>query len=88
VLLWTGYPEVVVDGLHHGRRKFLGGEAITAANNPGEGFQATVAFVHAFVQSVHNIEVQRFTTTAGLFGPVQHRDVANAWGERLQETPG
>ena len=70
--------QIVVHRFHHGRREFFGGEAITAANNPGEGFQATVAFVHAFVQSVHNIEVQRFTTTAGLFSPVQHRDVADA----------
>ena len=37
------------------------------------------------MQRVHNVEVQWFTATAGLFGPVQHRDVANSCGKRLHK---
>ena len=63
--------EVIVDGLDHGRREFLGREAVAAADHlepaPGEG--------HG------DVEEERLADGAGLLGPVEDRDLLDGLGQ-------
>ena len=58
--------EVLVDGIDHGRSEFLAGKTVAAADD-GE--------IGAVGESGFDVEVKRFTETAGFFGTVEDGDL-------------
>ena len=57
---------MLVDGIDHGRSKFLTGKTVAAADD-GE--------IGAVGESGFDVEVKRFTETAGFFGAVENGDL-------------
>ncbi len=68
---------VVIYGFDHGRIEFLGGEPVTAADDPGP--------FAVFHKSGADILVQGFADGTGFLGPVNHRQGLHGRGQRAQK---
>ena len=58
-----GLFQVVVDGFHHRRSEFLGGEAVAAADH-AERLSLPYRSFRSFVQRVDYVQIQRFANRA------------------------
>ncbi len=73
VVLGLGRRELVEDGLHHGRRELLGGQAVAAADHLGEG-EGEGALREALAEGREDVLVQRLARGARLLGAVEDGD--------------
>src|SRR6185369_9362281 len=85
VVFRFGFFEVVQYRFGHGRGEFLGTQAVAAADDGGVAFEAEFAVGHGFADGGADVQVERFTQGAGLFGAVQDGDAFDGFGEGLDE---
>jgi len=78
--------ELVEDGLDHGGGEFLGGEAVAAANDLGQGGE--VARGDALGEGGEDVLEQRLAIGARLFGPVKYGNGLGRLGQRFKEILG
>ncbi len=70
VVLRSGLLELVVDTLDHGRREFLGGEAIASANHLGHGSEGQRGGILG--QHGDDVLIKRLASGTGLLGAVEN----------------
>ena len=89
VVLGSVLFQAVIDALDHGGSEFLGGEAVAAAYHlghaVGEGERAGALGVK---EGLDDVLVERFALGAGFLGAVQHGDLPDRGGERLDQFRG
>ncbi len=79
--------QVVVNGLDHGGRKFLGRQAVTPADDFGRDFQLPVAQFDSLVDAVDDVEIERLSASSGFLGAVENSDLLNGCRKSFDEAP-
>ena len=80
VVLRRGLRQFVEDRLDHGRREFLGGQAVAAADDHAARLRSEASPLSAgFAQGGDHVQVERFADGTRFLGAVEHRDGSGTW---------
>ena len=85
VVLRVRLGQLVKDALGHGRGEFLRGQTVAAADDDRELRERDAAGGERFGDGGDDVLIQRLAGRAGLFGAVEHGDLADRFGEGCQE---
>ena len=86
--IWIGLRrrQVVVNGLDHRGREFLGGETVTSADGFRRELQRSVAQLDSFVNRVDHVKIERLSAGASFLGAIEDGNLAHGWGKRFEES--